>query len=186
MKGLLAISSVVFTVSVIMLPTVWGDNDFSWREIERHEHASGLAVKKNATYEEECGSCHMAYPAGLLPEKSWNKIMEGLEHHFSEDADIDMQSKQIISQYLTKNSADKAKVRHSYKFNRSINANQTPLRITDVPYFKHEHHEIPKRMVTANTDVKSLSQCDACHKQAEQGLFDEHDVSIPNYGAWDD
>ena len=30
-------------------------------------------------YKEECGSCHIAYPAVLLPPGSWQKLMVGLE-----------------------------------------------------------------------------------------------------------
>ena len=49
-----------------------------------------------------------------------------------------------------------------------------------------EHNEIPARFVTANPKVNSFSQCDACHIDAEQGSFNEHDVRIPGYGRWDD
>lgn len=30
------------------------------------------------SYEAECASCHMAYPPGLLSEKSWQNVMEVL------------------------------------------------------------------------------------------------------------
>ena len=33
----------------------------------------------------ECSACHFAYPASMLPEASWKKIMESLENHFGED-----------------------------------------------------------------------------------------------------
>jgi len=40
--------------------------------------------------------------------------------------------------------------------------------------------------VTGNPTVKSISQCDACHTDAERGTFNEHDINIPGYGRWDD
>ena len=61
-----------------------------------------------------------------------------------------------------------------------------PLRITELPYFVHEHDEIPARLIADNDKVESLSQCNACHRGAERGQFDEDDVVIPGFGRWDD
>ena len=40
----------------------------------------------NAKWKTECSGCHMLYHPGLLPERSWNKMMAGLEKHFGENA----------------------------------------------------------------------------------------------------
>ncbi len=92
----------------------------------------------------------------------------------------------MITRLLLTNSADKSDYRRSKKFSRSINFDDVPVRISETPYFKHEHDEIPARYVTSNPKVNSFAQCDACHIEAEQGLFNEHDVRIPGYGRWDD
>jgi hypothetical protein len=63
---------------------------------------------------------------------------------------------------------------------------EAPLRITEVRYIKRKHHEIPEKMITGNKDVKSLSYCDACHTQANKGVYDEDTVKIPNYPNWED
>ena len=55
-----------------------------------------------------------------------------------------------------------------------------------IPYFIHEHDEIPKRMIVDNQQVNSLSQCDTCHKDAIKGDFNEDRVVIPGFGPWDD
>jgi len=34
--------------------------------------------------------------------------------------------------------------------------------------------------------VGSFARCEACHRGAEQGDFDEHGVRIPGHGNWDD
>jgi hypothetical protein len=59
-----------------------------------------------------------------------------------------------------------------------------PLRITEVPYIRRKHHEIPERLIKANDKVKSLSYCDACHQQADKGSYDDDTVSIPGHGNW--
>jgi hypothetical protein len=128
----------------------------------------------------------MAYPAGLLPTQSWKKIMSELEQHFGDNAELDQETHQAISDYLLANSANQSDYRFSRKLFKSINQHDAPIRISDIPYFKHEHDEIPQRMVSGNPEVKSFSQCNACHAKAEQGSFNEHDIRIPGYGQWDD
>ena len=107
--------------------------------------------------------------------------MSGLEDHFGESAELDAQTRQGIEDYLVRESQ-----RASYrKLFRNL-GEATPLRITELPYFVHEHDEIPARLVGGNDKVKSLSQCNACHRGAERGRFDEDDVVIPGFGRWDD
>jgi hypothetical protein len=69
---------------------------------------------------------------------------------------------------------------------RSLGFNDTPIRITELPYFTRKHREVPERMVSGNPDVGSFTQCDACHKDAAKGKFDEDTVVIPGFGRWDD
>ncbi|RDH82706.1 MAG: cytochrome C [endosymbiont of Galathealinum brachiosum] len=180
MKGLLAISAMVITTGFLSIPAVWSDSDFNWNK------SSGVDAVTSPVYREECGSCHMSYPPGLLPEKSWALIMSGLEDHFGDNAELDDETGQIIKRFLVKNSADKSGYRKSHKFNRSIKSVDTPLRISEIDYFKHEHDEIPQRLVSGNEKVKSFSHCNACHSGAEQGKFNEDDINIPGYGQWDD
>lgn len=187
MKSTLAVTAVIFTVGVVTLPMVWGDSDFSWRDIEDYKHRStDVAVTANPVYKEECGGCHMAYPPGLLPEKSWVKVMSELDNHFGDNAELDTEVHRSISEFLITNSADKSDYRRSVKFSSSIKSDDSPVRISDTPYFRHKHDEIPDRLVSANPEVKSFSQCNACHAKAEQGSFNEHDIRIPGYGQWDD
>lgn len=141
---------------------------------------------KSSLYKEECSGCHVAYPAWLLPARSWNRIMTGLDNHFNDNASLDPETVNILNQYLQENSADKSSVRRAHKFNRSIEPDSIPIRITKLRYFKHEHDEIPSRFIRANPRVKSLSNCDACHQGAERGSFNEHQIRIPGYGRWDD
>jgi hypothetical protein len=156
------------------------DLDHEYHEEYSENYRQG-AMKMNTAYTEECGSCHMAYPAMLLPQQSWRKIMAGLEDHFGENAELDDATRAGIEDYLVRESG-----RVAYKKLFRNLGNASPLRITALPYFVHEHDEIPARFVAGNEQVKSLSRCNACHRDAERGRFDEDDVVIPGFGRWDD
>ena len=137
-------------------------------------------------YKDECASCHMAYPAELLPARSWQAILGNLDKHFGDNASLDTATQQKLLQYLQANSADAADTRLAQRLLRSIPADTTPLRISETAYIRRKHDEIPARYITANPQVKSLSNCVACHQGAEKGAFNEHQVRIPGYGQWDD
>ena len=142
----------------------------------------------NKQYKDECGSCHYAYPPGLLPGKSWEKLLtaEALKKHFGENAELDTDTLKVIHDYAIANAADKSYHKRSRKIAIATENVEAPLRITEVRYIKRKHHEIPEKMIKGNKDVKSLSYCDACHTQANKGVFDEDTVRIPNYPDWED
>jgi len=148
----------------------------------------GVAPVMNDSYKEECGACHFAYQPGLLPARSWEKLFTGksLENHFGENAELDEDARKSLLTYAVENAADNSSHKRSKKMNKSINSSDTPLRITDVQYFKKEHREIPKRLIDDNEKVKSLSYCDACHQQATKGVFEENTINIPGHGRWED
>ncbi len=50
---------------------------------------AGMRVPLLPAYKQECGSCHLAYPPGLLPASSWQRLMGDLPHHFGTDASLD-------------------------------------------------------------------------------------------------
>jgi hypothetical protein len=142
----------------------------------------------NKTYSDECGSCHYAYPPGLLPGKSWAKLLDekALNDHFGENASLDKDALKSIHDYAMDNAADKSWYKRSRKIALATEEGEAPLRITEVRYIKRKHHDIPEKMIKGNKDVKSLSYCNACHTKADKGIFDSDTVSIPNYPDWDD
>lgn len=139
-----------------------------------------------AKYKEECGSCHFAYQPGLLPARSWEKMMTTLDDHFGENAELDTQEVKDLSAYLVENAADKSSYKRSAGINKSIASGDAPLRITATGYFKRKHSELPKRAVENNPKVKSFSKCETCHVNADMGSYNEHEVRIPGFGRWDD
>ena len=143
-------------------------------ELEDKGH---LKIVNNPTYTENCGACHFVYQPELLPSGSWIKILAGLEDHFGETIDLDTESKKIISDYLRSNAAEFASTKLAGKIMRSID-NQTPLRITEIPYIQKNHHKI-KQNVLKQDSIGSLSNCSACHKTAGKGVYDDDNVTIP-------
>ena len=137
-------------------------------------------------YQEECGSCHFAYQPGLLPAASWQVIMENLDDHFGENAELGEEKRLAIRDYLLSLSSGRVDEGLPNRISASIGDAKPPLRITETRFFRHEHDEIPRRMVRDNDQVRSFSNCDACHSRATQGSFREHEIHIPGYGHWDD
>lgn len=166
---------------VLLAGAVVGDDDDG-----RNFYKKGVQPVTNELYTEECGSCHFAYPPGLLPRRSWEKMMSNLENHFNDNAELEPQVESSIRKYLTRNAADNSRYRRSRKIIRSLRDSETPTRITQVAYFKHEHDEVPNRMVKENKQVMSFSHCDKCHQNAAMGSFSERDINIPGFGHWDD
>ncbi|HEX9173971.1 MAG TPA: diheme cytochrome c [Telluria sp.] len=120
-------------------------------------------------YQQECAACHVAYPPQLLPAESWQRLMRGLPHHFGTDASLDAASVQQLSMWLAQHA-------------RTPKAGQAAPpedRITRSAWFQREHREISPRTWQL-PKVKSASNCLACHVRANQGVFDEHEIRIPN------
>ncbi|MBK1730967.1 cytochrome C [Thiococcus pfennigii] len=165
------------------------DDDRRGHRSERSQPRADFAPVTNVAYREECSSCHMAYQPGLLPARAWEAIMssEGLGNHYGDDASLTDALRNEISAYLTANAADQTGGKRARKFAESRPGADGGLpRISENRYFVHEHDEIPPRFVIANTQVGSFSQCNACHRGADDGDYDEDRVVIPGVGRWDD
>ncbi|MEN9464371.1 MAG: hypothetical protein RL217_552 [Pseudomonadota bacterium] len=119
---------------------------------------------------EECGSCHLAFPAALLPARSWDRMMNELDNHFGDDASLTPELNQHVRQYLMQNAAESN--RRGTKWIRDLADNASPQRITELPKWKREHRKV-KDWEWQQADVKTKSNCAACHDDAERGYFDD-------------
>ncbi len=137
-----------------------------------------LPAVANVKWKTECSACHIAYPPMLLPERSWRKLMAGLDKHFGVNAGLDDAGAKEITEFLVGQSADHAQTRRAQGITHSIPPNATPLRITETAFFKREHDEV-RAEVWKRAKVKSPANCGACHTGAEQGDFSEDRVKIP-------
>ncbi|MBK5963953.1 cytochrome C [Thiocystis minor] len=152
-----------------------------------------VAPVTNATYGQECGSCHLAYQPGLLPADAWARVMDpaALGNHYGDDASLTDDLSQEIGAYLIANAADQAEQTRARAFAVASGAKGSRQgavlpRITETRYFVRQHDEIPARLVTGNPEVGSFSQCNTCHRGAADGVYNEHQVSIPGHGRWED
>lgn len=172
----------------------WGEHDDG---DDDHHHGGGhesrgaggrggLAPVTDERYRTECGGCHFAYQPGLLPAAAWGKIMGTLDQHFGDDATLDPALNRELLTYLQANAAGKNDRPRSNAFAGGASKADGPPRITETVYFTRKHDEVPARYVTGNPKVNSFSNCPACHRGAEQGNFDEHQVDIPGVGAFKD
>ena len=121
-----------------------------------------------AAYTQECAACHLAYPPGLLPARSWQRMMGGLAQHYGSDASLDAATRQPIDAWLQANAGTYKRV-----------AEEPPQdRITRSAWFTRKHREIDPA-VWRLASVRSAAQCAACHTDAERGRFDDDALRVP-------
>lgn len=116
----------------------------------------------------ECSACHFAYPASMLPEASWKRIMGSLENHFGEDASLDAQTTQHITEYLVAQAGDVEL--WSSKFVRGLDKQNPPIRITETEYWIGKHFAISKEKLHSGLAGLKAS-CAVCHRRAEDGYY---------------
>lgn len=122
-------------------------------------------------YQQECAACHLAYPPGLLPAASWQRLMADLPRHFGSDASLDATLQQQLSTWLVANAGSDKKV--------ARNPSPPPEdRISKAPWFLREHREV-SAATWQRKAIGSPSNCAACHRGATQGRFSEHELRIP-------
>lgn len=157
--------------------TATADDDHERHERHDSRRGSVSLAAENPVYKQECSSCHFLYLPGLLPARSWVRIMDNSDKHFGDNLALDEQTKKEILAYLTANSSEKTNTEWGQKITKSA-ANTTPERITDVPWIQKEHRKLD-RNVFKRPSIGSFSNCGACHKTAAEGDFEEDNVSVP-------
>jgi len=119
-------------------------------------------------YQQECASCHIAYPPGMLSAASWQRLMNTLPRHFGTDASLDDATAKQLTAWLTANAGTYKRVR-----------DQPPQdRITRSAWFERAHDDVPAS-TWQRPAVNSAANCAACHPKSDQGDFNEHDIRIP-------
>lgn len=188
MRERMIITGLILIFGVMGSQLVLSDDDDDHHDRSRSLTRAEVRPVENDVYREECGACHFAYQPGLLPQSSWDKVMATLEDHFGDNAELDPALHRQLSEYLARYSADTdgRNFRRSRKLARSAIKAGSPRRITEIPYFRHEHDEIPARVIKSSDKIGSLGRCEACHSRADKGSFREREISIPGYGRWDD
>ena len=141
----------------------------------RGAHAEGGAIVppiEHAATLKECGACHLAFSPQMLPARSWKKLMGDLANHFGESASLPEATRAEIAAYLAANAGDAALSKNGRYFLRGIDPAETPLRITQTPFWQAVHEEVPNAYFTS-AQVKTAANCVACHRTAAKGIFGE-------------
>jgi mono/diheme cytochrome c family protein len=134
----------------------------------RADNVRQMPAKVPAAYAQECASCHLAYPPGMLPARSWQRLMGGLDKHFGSDASLDAATLQQIDNWLQA---------HAGTYKR-VNEEPPQDRITRSAWFERKHRKIDPA-VWKLSSVRSAAHCAACHGGAEQGVFDDDHLQYP-------
>lgn len=145
-----------------MLAALFGST--SWAD----EKGSAARVPLLPKYRQECAACHIAYPPGMLPAASWQRIVATLPRHYGTDASLDPATVSALAGWLSAHAATSGR--------RSEPPPED--RITRSAWFVRKHREVPPA-IWKLPGVKSASNCAACHAQADQGDFNERNVRYP-------
>ncbi|AXH16293.1 cytochrome C [Malaciobacter mytili] len=100
--------------------------------------------------------------------------MNDLENHFGDDASIDLNTNNIILEFLEKNSAETSTKEASVMILDSLK-NKDIIAITNTIYWKEKHKNI-KKEIFLNSLVKSKANCKACHSDIEKGLIEDENI----------
>ena len=175
---------MIVLAAALAAPACADESIWKWLiSIERSKEVRAVSLPR---YAEECGSCHYAYPPGLLPEASWRKLLapKALPDHFGENIEMKETARTELLDYAARNAADHSLAKRSRKIVASLGDSPAPLRITEITYIRRKHQRIPEAQIKGNPKVNSLAMCDSCHTQAGVGDLDDHAVVIPGYGRW--
>lgn len=160
---------ILMMAALMLSGSLYADDDD--HEGDHHRQPSHTRAKAPAAWQAECGSCHMAYPPGMLPPAAWKKHMDTLRQHYGSNATLDAADEKAIRDFLQLASSENRQPVPASKPGE-------PPRITDTRWFQHQHDEIAPA-IWKRKSVGSAANCMACHHGAAQGNFDEDSVHIP-------
>lgn len=139
-----------------------------------------LPMPASPAYVKACGSCHTAYAPALLPARSWQRLMAELGQHFGEDASLEPALHGMLLDQLIALAGDgRHGVSQMQRHNQRLPPHVTPLRVTETPYFRFMHDEVPAR-VWRRAAIGVRSNCLACHARADEGRYFAREVRIPS------
>jgi mono/diheme cytochrome c family protein len=135
-------------------------------------HADGGRTMPSSippAYTAECAACHTGYAPGMLPARSWARIMSGLDKHYGSDASLDPATVKALSGWLQANAGTYKRV-----------AEEPPQdRITRSAWFERKHRNVDDPAVWKLASIKSAANCAACHTGADKGRFDDDNLKLP-------
>lgn len=132
----------------------------------------------NELWRSECGSCHQAYHPQLLPARSWKRLFAQQNDHFGEALELNETTLNTLLEFHLQNAADHPVMEAAWYVTHTLSANEAPLRITETPYWRKTHADIPEAM-WRDSRVNGRGNCAACHSDAEQNTFTDAAMRLP-------
>lgn len=129
------------------------------------------------TYVKECGACHTPHHPSIAPAATWIAILENLDMHFGDNAELDPAAVRKLHAYLLAHSAERFDSKAANTF-RDVTASETLPRVTESASWKRLHAKIEPAVFQAKP-VSGRLNCQACHADAVSGGFKPRNISIP-------
>jgi len=152
-----------------------------WQSTGDHPYLPfvGAELVHDALWQESCGECHMAYHPGLLPERSWQRMLDEQDDHFGESLYLAQSTVHALREYVRANSAEQVSREASWRTLQSLPAAESPLRISATPYWERVHRDIDEAL-WKRPSVNGKFDCAACHRDAKRGGFMNGAMRIPD------
>jgi len=131
-------------------------------------------------FQSECGSCHVAFPPGLMSAEDWRQVMQRLDEHYGDNASLDEPTRRTIEAFLVRTAGPLLKLGAG----APARAGEPP-RLTRTRWFQREHREVAAADWN-HPKVKSPANCAACHTRAAQGSYRESEIVLPSGRRWED
>jgi hypothetical protein len=160
------------------LTTVAAASDHDRYRSARAAPATAGTTADLALYRKECGSCHVAFPPGLLRAETHRRLMAMLDRHFGQNAELESATRDRLESWLVANGAESGLDRRSRKVLASDPGGAAPLRLTEASWFQRKHRKIDQT-VLARPSIGTFANCAACHGGAAGWDFDDDRVRIP-------
>ncbi len=141
--------------------------------------ATAPQADEAALYREECGSCHLAFPAGFLTAAEWQRVLDRLDRHYGSDASLEETKRQTLLAYVRRTASNGAE-----ELPGARNPAEPLPRLTHKPWFIHEHRKVAA--FQQHPEVRTLVNCAACHTRAAEGSFREREIVLPGGRRWED
>jgi len=147
------------------------------RDVQRREAAeeAAKAALKTNVWGKECSGCHLAYAPASLPMRSWDATLEGQADHFGEDLGLSEATSARLREYAAGAAVPSWTL---WKVAGSTPATTAPLRISELPFWRHAHRDLPESAFRPPTGA-GRHDCEACHADATSGIFHPRMIHNP-------
>jgi cytochrome b len=160
-------ATVCAGVAACLLTTGWAEGYATLRRQARAAAAAGQGAA-TATWRDECGACHLAYPPELLPLRSWLRMLDEQQRHFGEDLGLSADTQHALA--AAARSGSRTPRWAGAMLVASIPAGEAPQRVTQTAFWRERHAAIAEARF-ATPPVSGRHDCGACHGDAADAIF---------------